>query len=591
MRAVRRTSALLLGLCALVVLSLTATIFAQPVIKNPDTLVIVRINSPESLDPAWANDIYSREPIAYMVYEPLIFFDGGSTSRYIPMLATNVPSVQDGTISKDLRTYTFHIRKGVKFHDGSVMTPDDVKYSIMRFALVDRDSGGSWIVLTPLIGRDGTRDANDKLIPTVFAEMDRAIQVKGNDVVFTLKEPYSGFLSIMASFSLVHSKAAVVRAGGWNGTGDTVAKYNNPASPDKMELFQQDAGTGPFRLTSWNRSVNQIVLERWDGYWRAPAKLRQLVFKVVADFPARRLMLTTGDADIIEAGYPDLTSVRGAAGVRIIENVPQLFTQSFFMNLKINPEGNPDVGSGKLDGNGIPPDFFSDIHVRRGIAYTFDYATYWGTAWNGKMIAGNGPVPAGLLGYDVRNPWYQTDRDKAVAEFKQAWGGQVWDKGFSFTETFNAGSPHRIIGTRILKENLESLNPKFRLDIRSLPGPSYFPNISAHKGTLYWLGFGVDFADPDDFVAAYMHSGTNYAPQYGYSNPALDKLIEQARTETVTAKRADLYRQIQKIGYDDVPVVYLGYGTVPIVYRDWVHGWYTNAMFALAWYYYPISKQ
>ena len=590
MRTVRPGSWMLAVLCALTALCLVATTYAQSV-KNPDALVVVRISSPDSLDPAWADDIYSREPIAYMVYEPLIFFDGGSTSRYVPMLATNVPSVQDGTISKDLLTYTFHIRKGVKFHDGSVMTPQDVKYSIMRMALTDRDSGGSWIVLTPLIGRDATRDANNKLIPTVFDEMDRAIQVKGDDLIFTLKTPYSGFLSIMASFSLAHSKAAVVRAGGWDGTRATLAKYNNPASPDKMELFEKDAGTGPFRLVSWNRSTNQIVLERWDGYWRAPAKLKQLVFKVVEDWPARRLMLTSGDADIIEAGYADLPSIKGAAGVRVVENVPVLATQSFFMNMKINPEGNPDIGSGKLDGNGIPPDFFSDIHVRRAIAYAFDYGTYWQTAWSGKMIAGNGPVPSGLLGYDVRNKWYQHSRDQAIAEFKEAWGGQVWDRGFKFTETFNAGNPHRIIGTRILKENLEALNPKFHVDIRALPGPSYFPGIAARKGTVYWLGFFVDFADPDDFVAAYMHTGTNYAPQYGYSNPRLDRLIEQARTETVEAKRADLYHQIQKIAYDDVPVVYLGYATTPVVYRTWVHGWYTNAMYSLQWYFYPITKQ
>jgi peptide/nickel transport system substrate-binding protein len=590
MRSARRFVSLLAALCVLTMLGVTVPTLAQP-IKNPDALVIVRISSPDSLDPAWADDIYSREPIAYMVYEPLIFFDGGSTSRYVPMLATNVPSVQDGTISKDLRTYTFHIRKGVKFHDGSMMTPDDIKYSIMRFALIDRDGGGSWIVLTPLIGRDGTRDSNGKLIATVFDEMNRAIQVRGDDLVFTLKEPYSGFLSIMASFSLAHSKAAVVRAGGWDGTKTTLAKYNNPSSPNKMELFEKDAGTGPFQLMSWNRSINQIVLERWGAYWRPAAKLRQLVFKVVEDWPARRLMLTTGDADIIEAGYADLPSIRGAAGVHVVENVPVLSTQSFFMNMKINPDGNPDIGSGKLDGSGIPPDFFSDIHVRRAVAYAFDYGTYWQTAWTGKMTPGNGPVPVGLLGYDVRNKWYQTDRTRATAEFKEAWGGQVWDKGFKFTETFNAGNPHRIIGTRILKESLEALNPKFKVDIRALPGPSYFPNVAARKGTLYWLGFFVDFADPDDFVAAYMHTGTNYAPQYGYSNSSLDRLIEQARTETMEAKRADLYRRIQKVAYEDVPVVYLGYGTVPVVFRTWVQGWYTNAMYSLQWYYYPITKQ
>ncbi len=573
-----------------VVLIMVAMSTSQSV-KNPDTLVVVRISPPESLDPAWAYDVYSREPVAFMVYEPLIFYLGGSTSQYVPMLSTNVPSEKDGTISKDLRSYTFHIRRGVKFHDGSTMTPEDVKYSIMRFALIDRDSGGSFVVLTPLIGRDGTRDSGGKLVPTVFDAMDRAIQVKGDDVIFTLKDPYSGFLSIMASFSLVHSKGAVVKTGGWDGTKASLSSYNNPPDASKTELFDKDAGTGPFRLTNWDRSTNQIVLERWESYWRAPAKLKQLVFKVAEDFPVRRLMLTSGDADVIEVGYADLPALSGAQGVRIVEDVPLLFTQSFFMNTQINAEGNPDVGSGKLDGNGIPPDFFSDIHVRRGIASTFDYGAYWQAAWRGKMTPGNGPVPKGLLGYDERNKWYSTNREKAVAEFRQAWGGQIWERGFRFTMTFNAGNPHRIIGTRILKENLESLNPKFRLDIRSLPGPSYFANISARKGTLYWLGFAADFADPDNFVSAYMHTGTNYAPQYGYSNPTLDKLIEQARIETDVTKRAALYRQIQQIGYEDVPVVYLGYGTTPVALRSWIRGWYTNPMFSLQWYYYPVYKQ
>ncbi|OLD35556.1 MAG: hypothetical protein AUI83_27335 [Armatimonadetes bacterium 13_1_40CM_3_65_7] len=88
-----------------------------------------------------------------------------------------------------------------------------------------------------------------------------------------------------------------------------------------------------------------------------------------------------------------------------------------------------------------------------------------------------------------------------------------------------------------------------------------------------------------------MHTGTNYAPQYGYSNPTLDKLIEQARIETDVTKRAALYRQIQQIGYEDVPVVYLGYGTTPVALRSWIRGWYTNPMFSLQWYYYPVYKQ
>src|SRR3989442_14228962 len=102
------------------------------------------------------------------------------------------------------------------------------------------------------------------------------------------------------------------------------------------------------------------------------------------------------------------------------------------MNLNSSAEGNPDVGSGKLDGNGVPPNFFSDIHVRRAFAYLFDRQAFIDQARRGKGRLANGPIPYGMLGYNPRGKWYEGSKAKAVAESKEAWGGKVWNNGLKF---------------------------------------------------------------------------------------------------------------------------------------------------------------
>src|SRR5574341_2601925 len=175
----------------------------QAQVKNRDTLTIMTIGDPESLDPSWIYDTASAEVNWPNVYEALIFFKGGRTDIYEPMLATEVPSVANGGVSKDGRTYTFKLRQGVKFHDGNPLTGEDVKYSIMRFTLTDRDGGPSWILLAPILGFENqtTRDDKGKLLPTVWDAMNRAITVKGNTVAITLKRPYGPFLNIMAQWA------------------------------------------------------------------------------------------------------------------------------------------------------------------------------------------------------------------------------------------------------------------------------------------------------------------------------------------------------------------------------------------------------
>src|SRR5947199_368098 len=151
-----------------------------------------------------------------------------------------------------------------------------------------------------------------------------------------------------------------------------------------------------------------------------------------------------------------------------------------------------------------------------------------GQAVRGKGRVGNGPIPFGLLGYAPRGKWYEPSKDKAIAEFKEAWGGQVWDKGFKFTLSFNSGNIGRQTGAQMVKEAAEALNPKFKIDTRGITWSTYLGLYTKSKLPMFFIGWGADYPDPDNFVVPFMHSTGSFAKAQGYKNPEADRLIEQA---------------------------------------------------------------
>jgi peptide/nickel transport system substrate-binding protein len=561
----------------LVILSVGTTARgAMGPVTNPDTLVILSYGDPESLDPAWAYDTTSSGILWPNVYETLITYDGSVLSRYVPRLAATVPTVANGLISADGLTYTFPIRKDVHFHDGSLMTPADVRYSMQRFMLQDRTDGPSWLLLTPLLGTDRTRVSDGKYQVT-YGQAARAITVSGDNVVFHLAHPYAAFMSILAAWSFVMPQKWAAANGDWDGGSTTWQKFNNPKVQDRYQ-FDHANGTGPFKLQQWDRQGKVVILARNDQYWRKPAQLARVVYRTVDEFATRRLQLQRGDADFISVDRPNQSQVEGMDGVTILDGFPSLLIQVLHFNFKIDPEANPDIGSGKLDGNGIPPDFFTDVHVRRGFAYAFDYATFIRDAYRTKAIQPNGPIIQGLLGYDPTLPKYTFNREKAIAEFKEAWGGKLWDTGFKFTETYNTGNKVRQVAAQIVKDVVESLNPKFKVDIRNVQWSTFLGATAAHKGTLYALGWLADYPDPDDFAQPFLASTGNYPARNSFSDPRVDQLVKDGATTTDPVKRAGIYKQLTKLAYEDVPGIYEAQPTLFVAMRSWVHGWYYNAI-------------
>lgn len=561
---------------------------AEQVVNNPDTFVYAIIGDIDSLDPHWQYDGNSHE-VMWQTYETLIGYRGASIGEFEPLLASHVPSKANTFISPDGRTYTFPIRKGVRFHDGATLTPEDVKYSLMRFMLMDRAGGASALLLEPLLGVHSTRSGDyGKPIEGLFEAADRAVRAEGNAVVLRLREPYAPLLHILASFCPVVSKAWTVSNGGWDGKADSWTRHNNPAK-ENSHLHDHVNGTGPFTLERWDRKEKRLVLVRNESYRRRPAALKRIVYRTVDEFSTRKLMLQAGDADAVILERQFLPQVAGLAGVAVDDDLPLLETHNAFVfNFKIDPEANPHIGSGEL-GEGIPPDFFTDPDVRRGFAHAFDYDAYILDGYRGKGTRARGPIPPGVPGHNPRQPVIAHDLLKAAEYLRKAWDGKVWEYGFRLTLTYMQGRADRQLACSILKTGIESLNPRFHVDVRGIQWSSFLDSYVGGKLPLINARWALDYPDAHNAVHPFLHSRGYYAKAAGYSNPRADRLIDSALGELDPDRRRSLYRELQQIAWEDLPAIFTLDTYYLRVRRAWISGWEYNPMLMYG-YLYPVHK-
>ena len=560
--------------------------------KNPGVYTYLTISDADSLDPAYSYDTASHMLILN-IYEPLFQFDKTSTDKLVPLIAAQVPTRANGLISPDGRTYTIPLRKGVKFHDGTPMTPEDVRYSLLRFMLLDRAAGPSSLLLEPLTGVASTRDEKDQILPDIWEKANRAVSVKGDNLILRLPKPYAPILSILASWAPVLSRQWAAAGRDWDGSEATWTKHNNP-SKQSTPFFERAMGTGPFKLERWDRKTKEIILARNDQYWRAPAKLKTVVIKGVNEFGTRKLMLQAGDADAIYADRPLLTQLQGMAGVKIIDDLPTMeMNPVVFFTYKINATGNSFLGSGRLDGNGIPPDFFSDKDVRKAFAYAFDYKGFINDVMRGKGTQATGAIPKSLPGHNPKGKTYRLDLKKAEEHFRKAHGGKLWETGFKFTMAFNSGNLPRQTVCQILKRHAESINPKFKIDVRAVEWPTFLDSYKASKLPIFVMGWNADYPDSHNFAFPLLHSKGDYPVTQKFKNPEFDRLIEEANAETVPAKRKTLYAKLMDLAHEETPQLYIVDAVRYRTQRDWVKGWFHNPVFPdspYGSYFYTISK-
>lgn len=618
--------------------------------QDTSTFVQVQSSDPDTIDPAVST---SNEGAAIIqnVYETLVFFKRDSVTNFIPQLAEEVPTLQNGGISPDGLVYTFKIRKGVKFHNGDELTASDVAYSLQRVILSGGSNSPAWLLFEPILGTTPNDDITDlidpygtlldnpqklvKVLPSGLQAMCNRVQrlIAADDqagtVTIRLYQPWGPFMMILASpISSVMDQKWVGANGGWNGGCDTWQNYYDRTSDQQNQslLGNGENGTGPYILDHWTAS-QEIVLKANPSYWRTqPAwdggpsgtpALKKINIQIIKGGGARIAAIKAGSADTIgQFSSSKPVSLDELAGqicdlqgqctdtktpgsqIRIYQGIPAQTQVDALFNFSINAEGgNTLIGSGQLDGNGIPTNFFTDVNVRKAFSYCFDWNAYIQQALGGQGRQMLQVMLPGEIGSDPNNPHYSYDAQKCTDAFKASvWrspnGASLWDTGFHMNLVYDSRKPESQIFAEILSQNISAVNPKFVIAVTTVPWESYTDYSRNKKLPIYFTTTREVISDPHNWAqrltvgtlgSGLQRMSRGMAYQFEY-------LVNKGVSTTDPAVRAQIYQQFNQLYFDLAPAILLTQSMEKRYEQRWVSGYYYNAMYADL-YYYALSKQ
>jgi peptide/nickel transport system substrate-binding protein len=424
-------------------------------------------------------------------YETLLRYDG-TKDEFIPILATDYEKSEDGLV------WTFHLREGVKFHDGTECNAEAVKFSVDRTMAGKLGSAYIW---------DPVESVN--VIDEYTVEFKLAKLVAFD------------FIVASASAAFIMSPTFVKQAG------------DDFEAQTKMFSEGVACGTGPYMLQSQIPN-DEVVATRFDDYWGGweGEHFDKVVFKLVPEDASRRQMLESGEADVV-------TSL-------MVEDVEAL---------KENPDIDIVVSDGYTSMIGYlntqkPP--LDDVKVRQALAYAFPYEDVVEHVKKGYANVATGIVPNIMWGAMENTP-YTHDLEKAKALLKEA--GHP-DGGFELVYTYGSGREDRKKTAELFKGELAKIG--ITLDIQAMPWDSQWamahdPDPNSRQdifSTLYWS----DVISPFDQLYALAGTMENIDWNIAYySNPEVDTLIQEAGELSATDREGAIkvFREAGKIIQDD----------------------------------------
>ena len=486
--------------------------FAAATPQSGGVLVFGRAGDSVGLDPGRETDGESFY-VADNVYETLTKFKPGTT-EIVPGLATSWDVAADGL------TYTFHLRTGVKFHDGTPFNADAVVFSLGRQFKKDMPAYqfGPWQYW-------GDMDM-DNIINDVVKVDDATVKI-------TLKKREAPFIANLAmNFAAIVSPTAAKQYG---------ADFKN-----------HPVGTGPFKFVSWTKDDN-IVLDRFDGYWGQKAYLDRVILKVITDKSARYLSLKKGEVDMIEFPNP--------SDIPAIQSDP---------NLKIVSQSGMNVGYLALNTMHKP---FDNKLVRQAMNYAIDKKAIIDAVYGSLGTAAKNPIPPGMWSYNDKIEAYPYNPDKAKQLLAQAgyasgFTTNLWAMPVSRPYNPDAKKVAEIIQAQLSKVSITA-------NIVSYDWGTYLDKLSKGEHDAALIGWTGDNGDPDNFLFVLLSIPATEIPAQNYSfwkNTAFNDLITQAKQTSDIAKRTQLYQQAQVIFHDEAPWVPIAHSTVVQPMKKTVQG-------------------
>lgn len=454
-------------------------------------------------------------------YETLIYFNVDDTSTLEPHLASEVPSEDNGLITNDGRTFEFPLREGVAFHTGGEMTSEDVKFSFERAMTMN---------LSPEVGR-----LQDH-IESLEAPDDYTFRI-------TLNEEFGPFFTS----ALTRPVAAIV-------SKDAVEEHGGVQENQRNEWMSQNtAGTGPYQVGDWVRG-DHITWEKFDDHWNPDyPKIDRIRQVATPEVSTRRSMLQRKEMHAAWAPAAQLADLEGTPGVKF-EFGPSFDPAHITFNFEI-PYDSGEMPKATEDDT-VPGDFFQDPNVRLGFAHAFNYDAYIEQVWGGNADRMNQYHFKGQFGYDESAPNYEYDPEKAEEYFREA---GYWDEGFTVT-SYNEDIPQFTQGNLLLKDNIESLNDNFTLNVQSVTESAMGP---LHNGPRYLFpvefhGFLPQGTDPDAYYRPLFAESGSVASRsraYKHVNPDIIDTMDEAAFEADPNERVELYHELQRLVYEDPSVI------------------------------------
>jgi peptide/nickel transport system substrate-binding protein len=452
------------------------------------------------------------------IFEGLVRYKAGST-EVEPDLATSWESSPDGLV------WTFHLRQGVKFHDGTPFNADAVVFSLER----QRDENhpfhqyGEW-----------------EYWGWCFGEIAKTEKVDDYTVKITLLKAFAPFISTMAMFT---------------------AYIVSPANAEQLKdkALSNPVGTGPFKFVEWVRG-DHITLEKNSDYWGNKAKIDKLIFKVITDPSARFLALQKGEVQGMEFPNPDdLQKIESDSNLQILSQ-PGLNVGYLAMNMGKDTPGFQEP--------------FANVKVRQAINYAINKKDIVEHLYKGTAEVAKNPLPPTLWGFNDAIQDYEYNPAKAKqllaeAGYPNGFKTNLWAMPVSRPYMFD---PQKI-GTAI---QADLKNVGIDAEIVSYDWGTYLDKTAAGEHAMCLLGWTADYADPDNFIyvlldqdAATVGSAGNVA---FYRNSEIHKLDMEAQAATDFDKRVELYKQAQVIIHNDAPWVPIANAKQILVFNKNVKG-------------------
>lgn len=431
--------------------------------------------------------------VPFNIFDRLVDVEVGTdgNSKIVPSLA------ESWDISDDGLEYTFHLRQGVKFHNGNDFTAEDVAYTFHRMLTVE--GGVNTEFIDQIKGADELLAGETDTLEGVEVVDDYTIKV-------TLKEPFAGFLASISS--------------------PGVSIYDSEATEAAGDQFGMDpavtVGTGPFEFSSWSFN-NQLVLTRNEDYWKGASGLPGVVIKIIPDTETQSMMFESGELDILDLDY-------AADSVdRFTETYPDQIVQGprvgivyFTMNFNKEP--------------------FQDVRVRKAVQMSIDRQAILDALYGGRGQVEQGIFPHGLIGFNPDQEEIKYDPEAAKALLAEAGYADGFDMEIAAD---SSASDTMTMALEIVSDQLAEVG--IRAEIKNYDESTWLETRKSGELGSFMSTWSADYNDPDNFIYTFFgNEEKTRIRSINYPDTEVMERVAKARTIVNEDERLAEYKALEE---------------------------------------------